>query len=173
MSLEIRSWKRVSTAITMIAILALSAALGCSKQSATADSAESDTAEPEVATRKMTKEIDKMAEESLQSEEKFEGREWAKRYPKSSFGKEEEKLVKTVVERFYEAGAQKVVIDIWQNWRGGISSGPGGRVADRQSSAPKVVCHGPGTEPGVRSNARQRLWPEIFALWFRLTGTSL
>ena len=98
---------------TVAALLALLMAVGCSKQSEDSSEAATDSDVPEVAGKKMTAEIDKMAEEMLQSSEKMEAADWLKRYPKSQIGEDEEGrpiLLAPVVARLSQAGAQRVVI---------------------------------------------------------------
>jgi len=94
------------------ALLALVLAVACSKPSSESSSAAADSEAPGVADKKMTSEIDKMCEEILKSPDKMDAREWIKRYPKSVIGKEEEsqKSLTSVVGRFYDAGAPRVVM---------------------------------------------------------------
>jgi hypothetical protein len=97
---------------TVAALLALLMAVGCSKQSAESEAA-TDSDVPEVAGKKMTAEIDKMAEEVLQSSDKMEAADWLKRYPKSQIGEDEDGrpiLLAPVVARLSQAGAQRIVI---------------------------------------------------------------
>src|SRR5688572_4102213 len=94
--------------------LALLLAVGCSKQSSSEDSTESDDESSPVAGRKMTSDIDKMCEDILQSSDIMEASEWLKRYPQSSIGENEdgrEMLLSPVVSRLREAGAKRIVID--------------------------------------------------------------
>ena len=87
--------------------------VGCSKQSSDSSEAAGDSDAPEVATKKMTSEIDKMAEEVLQSSDRLEAADWLKRYPKSEIGEDEQGrpiLLAPVVARLTQAGAQRVVI---------------------------------------------------------------
>jgi urease accessory protein UreF len=96
----------------LAALVALLVAVGCSKQSS--DSSEAaDSEVPEVADKKMTKAIDKMAEEVLQDTDKMEAADWLKRYPKSEIGQDEEGrpiLLAAIVARLNQAGAQRIVI---------------------------------------------------------------
>ncbi len=93
------------------AILTLLVAVSCSKQSADSSDSESDV--PDVADKKMTSAIDKMAEEALQSPDKMEAADWVKRYPKSQIAEDEEGkpiLLAPIVDRLREAGAQRIII---------------------------------------------------------------
>ncbi len=95
------------------ALLVLLVVVGCSKQSPESSEAAGDSDAPEVASKKMTSEIDKMAEEVLQSADKMEAADWLKRYPKSQISEDEEGrpiLLAPVVARLSQAGAQRVVI---------------------------------------------------------------
>ena len=95
------------------ALLALLLAVGCSKQSSDSSATATDTYAPPVANKKMTSEIDKMAEEVLQSPDKMEAADWLKRFPKSQVGEDEEgrpRLLAPVIARITQAGAQRVVI---------------------------------------------------------------
>jgi hypothetical protein len=97
----------------LAALLVLLVAVGCSKQSSESSEAPGDSEAPEIASKKMTSEIDKMAEEVLQSTDKMEATDWLKRYPKSQIGENEEGrpiLLAPVVTRLTQAGAQRVVI---------------------------------------------------------------
>ena len=96
------------------ALLTLMVAVGCSKPSSDATETAADSGAPEVAGKKMTAEIDKMAEQVLQSADKMEAADWLKRYPKSQIGADEEGqpiLLAPVVARLQEAGAQRIVIE--------------------------------------------------------------
>ena len=89
-------------------------AVGCSKQSSDSTGAAADSDAPAVADKKMTSEIDKMAEEVLRSADKMEAADWLKRYPKSSVGEDEEgrpRLLASVIARLTQAGAERVVIE--------------------------------------------------------------
>ncbi len=96
------------------ALLALFIVGGCGKPSSAPPETAADSDTPEVAGKKMTTEIDKMAEEVLQSEDKVEAADWLKRYPKSEIGEDEDGrpvLLAPVVARLREAGAQRIVIE--------------------------------------------------------------
>lgn len=102
------SWKIVVT------VVALLVAVGCSKQSDGAASEESDSDASPVASKQMTREIDEMCEEILQSPDKMEAADWIKRFPESSIGTDEdgnEILLAPVVARLTEAGAERVAIE--------------------------------------------------------------
>ena len=96
------------------AFFALLLALGCSKQSSDSSEAAAESEVPAVADKKMTVEIDKMAEEVLQSTDKMKAADWLKRYPKSQISDDEEGrpiLLASLVARLREAGAPRIVID--------------------------------------------------------------
>jgi len=103
-----------STSLNAVAtLLALVMVVGCTKQSSDSSETATESDAPEVASKKMTSEIDKMAEEVLQSEDKMEAGDWLKRYPKSQIGEDEEgrpMLLAPFVARLREAGAQRIVI---------------------------------------------------------------
>jgi hypothetical protein len=95
-------------------LLALVLAAGCSKPGSGSSEADADSGGQEIAGKKMTSDIDKMAEEVLQSEDKMEAADWVKRYPKSQLGEDEEGkpvLLAPIVARLREAGAQRIVIE--------------------------------------------------------------
>lgn len=96
------------------AFFALLLAVGCSKPSSDSSEAGTEAEVPEVADKKMTVEIDKMAEEVLKSADKMEAADWLKRYPKSQITEDEEGrpiLLASLVARLREAGATRIVID--------------------------------------------------------------
>jgi hypothetical protein len=104
-----------STCQTLVAaFFALLLALGCSKQSSDSSEAATESEAPEIADKKMTEEIDKIAEGVLQSTDKMEAADWLKRYPKSQITEDEEGhpiLLASLVARLREAGAPRIVID--------------------------------------------------------------
>jgi len=100
--------------ILIAAFFALLLALGCSKPSSDSSEAATESEVPEVADKKMTVEIDKMAEEVLKSADKMEAADWLKRYPKSQITEDEEGrpiLLAPLVARLREAGATRIVIE--------------------------------------------------------------
>lgn len=103
-----------STRQTLVAaFFALLLALGCSKQSSDSSEAATESEAPEIADKKMTEEIDKIAEGVLQSADKMEVADWLKRYPKSQIDDVDGRpiLMASLVARLSEAGAPRIVID--------------------------------------------------------------
>jgi hypothetical protein len=96
-------------------LFALLLAFGCSKESSdSSGTGSSDSNVPDIADKKMTAEIDKDAEEVLQSSDITEAADWVKKYPKSELGEDEDGkpiLLSTIVARLNEAGAKRIVIE--------------------------------------------------------------